>query len=268
MRQYNQPLDTGNPLAVGTLPENQAVEETLALNGGLTTPSNDKLPTDTPVSNDGGVNFNDQLVGDSLAANTGSNQPLNEPLGEVFALNAGGAMNNQPSVEATLLNEGNILDSHSSDELFIGDKENDPNGDSGSAFNPPDPCNPGYQQSAKLRARYDCEKKPKKPKKPSDTPSQGFGPNIPAKESFPRPETRLKIPVFGPGFRGNNDECFRYTFGLLPLGVCDSEQPNKRFFSTYTYHGAHFFRLEDADLGKSLSLSCFFTMLYLSDCED
>lgn len=178
------------------------------------------------------------------------------PLGDTFALNVGGVLNNLPSDDTAFQNQGSDLEDQPFKEPSVRNQEAPVDHASGSAFTPSDPCNPLYQQNAKLRARSDpdCSKKTNNLKNQGDIGEESD--TLPQKNNQvvpPRPGTPIKAPQYKEGTRqyeGIDKNCIRYSFGLFPLGVCDSTKPDKTFVSAYFwYNEVVFYRLEDALLG-------------------
>lgn len=168
-------------------------------------------------------------MGDLTIINEVSALPFDLPFGDIVALNVGDVPNNQLVDDTILRNKGSGLE----------DQQTAADDASGSAFTPLDPCSPFYQQTAKLRARDDCNS----------------GASRPKKSAIPRSGVPLKVQLFPVGsklFEGIDDECWSASLGLLPLGVCDSTKPFKEFVSLYKWQTFSFFRLEDAELGMLL----------------
>lgn len=178
--------------------------------------------------------------------------PVSQPVADILGMNLGGASTSQPLGDTS---KPQSLEGFLEDQPSGSEGPEPGNNDESSSVKPHDPCDPLDTQNAKLRPRLnadvDCGKK-KDPKKTSP-PGQGFGaPPPPRKYRLPRPGTRLQKPNFPKGSPESDlsdYECFRYTLGILPLGVCDSGNLDLRGVSTYTYKNALFFILYDATLG-------------------
>lgn len=237
-------------------PGNQALVDSFAFNNGATT--SEKLPLDINAL---ALNTAPTIPGDqqwelediSITGGTPT-PPFDQPLDDTFALNVGGILNNPRAGSGILQNKGSILE----DKGAVADDA------PGLTFTPRDPCNPFYQQNARLRARDECIWKPDKPKKPDERSG-----TLPKKGAIPRSGTPLKVQLFPAGsklYLGVDDECWSYTLGRLLLGVCDSTEPFKEFVSLYNWETFSFFRLENAELGMlwlspvTIILSFLFTL--------
>lgn len=215
-------------------PNNQALGDISAFSGGFTTSQNIRPDNALSSIRASSISSGPPLeMGDITTINGMSALSPDKALGDTLALNVGDVPNNQPVGDTISWNKASDLEDQ---ETAVDDALS-------SAFTPPDWCSPFYQQAAKLRARDSCK----------------MIINEPGKESgafaIPRSRTPLKVQIFPVGsklYEGGDDECWRATLGLLPLGVCDSTEPFKEFVSLYHWETFSFFRLVDAKLGMLL----------------
>lgn len=220
-------------------PNNQALGDISAFSGGITTSKNIRPDNALSSIRASSISSGPPLeMGDTTTINGMSALSPDKALGDTLALTVGDVPNNQPVGDTISRNKGSDLEDQ---ETVVDDA-------SSSAFTPPDWCSPFWQQTAKLRARDSC-------KIIMNEPGKESGASPPEKVAIPSSRTPLKVQLFPVGsklYEGGDDECWRATFGLLPLGVCDSTEPFREFVSLYHWETFSFFRLEDAKLGMLL----------------
>lgn len=223
-------------------PGNQALVDSSAFNNGATT--SEKVPFDInalALNTAPSIPGDQQWELDDISITDGTpTPPFDHPLDDTSALDVGGVPNSPRAGFTILQNKGSIPEDQGAgaDDAL------------GLNFTPRDPCNPFYQQNPRLRARDECIWKPDEPKKPDERSG-----TLPKKGAIPRSGTPLKVQLFPAGsklYLGVDDDCWSSTLGLLPLGVCDSTEPFKIWFSLYAWETFRFFRLEDAQLGMVL----------------
>lgn len=80
----------------------------------------------------------------------------------------------------------------------------------------------------------------------------GWGPEIVEPKGF-------RIPVFDRELYGDGDnaDCIKYSYGLLPLGICDSGDENDRYISLWAQLGmSNTFELDYCSIGMFAGLLC------------